>query len=262
MTVAERQASQNPVIALRDVTFAYDTVPVLEDATLDVQEREFISMIGPNGGGKTTLLKLILGLLRPSAGEVRVFGGRPESARRRIGYTPQHARHDPQFPVNVMDVVLMGRLERRWGGAYSKADKAAAFEALEEVELSDLPNQPFDALSGGQRQRVLIARALVCDPALLLLDEPTAHVDVVASTRLLEILQKLNERMTILMVSHDLGFVSSFVKSVVCVNRRVVIHPTSEITGEIIKDIYGGDMRMVRHDHRCAEDEHTHDRVH
>ena len=246
------------VISLDNVIFAYNAVPVLEHVDITVEAGEFISIVGPNGGGKTTLLKLILGLLRPAKGEVRVFGEPPVRVRRRIGYTPQHARYDPQFPVTVTDVVLMGRLEQRWAGRYAKRDKQAALEALDELGLRQVAAERFDALSGGQRQRVLIARALACAPELLLLDEPTASIDLAAETRLLEVLQRLNDRMTILMVSHDLGFVSNVVKSVVCVNRRVVVHPTSEITGEIIQELYGDDLRMVRHDHRCSEEGHRH----
>lgn len=246
------------VISMERVSFAYDGTPALEDVTLDIQERDFVTIVGPNGGGKTTLLKVILGLLRPSKGVVRVFGEPPRRVRHRVGYTPQHALYDPQFPVTVMDVVLMGRLEHHWGGRYSKPDRQAAQAALAEMGLTDLEDHPFDSLSGGQRQRALVARALVCSPDLLLLDEPTANVDSRAENRILRILQELNLRMTILMVSHDLGFVSTMVRSVMCVNRSVVVHPTSDITGEIIKDLYGGDYRMVRHDHRCAEDGHTH----
>ena len=246
------------IISFRDVTFGYGPAPVVEGVSLDIGPRELVSVIGPNGGGKTTLLKLILGELAPHAGQVRVFGETPARARPRIGYSPQHPRYDPLFPVTVMDVVLMGRLERHWGGWYSSADKGAAKAALDEVDLVDLAGRPFHALSGGERQRALLARALVCDPELLLLDEPTANVDMAVESKVLGILRRLNERMTIILVSHDLGFVSSVVSTVVCVNRRVVVHPTSEITGEIIQDIYGKDLRMVRHDHRCAEGGHTH----
>ena len=249
--------SAEPVISLRDVSFSYDGMRVIENADVTVRDREWACVVGPNGGGKTTLLKLVLGLVQPEAGEVRVFGGSPERARLRVGYMPQRVQHDPQFPVTVTDVVLMGRLGRRLGGPYSKADREAAQVALEEVALAELAKRPFSALSGGQQQRVLIARALACEPDLLLLDEPTANIDALVETKLFEILQALNARMTILMASHDLGFVSSLADSVICVNRRVIIHPTSEITGEIIRDIYGGDLRLVRHDHRCAEKGHS-----
>ncbi|MCP4643918.1 MAG: metal ABC transporter ATP-binding protein [bacterium] len=245
-----------PPISLCGASFAYGSRVALENVCLDVPAGDFISVIGPNGGGKTTLLKLILGLLKPAEGTVRVYGVPPRRARRRMGYTPQHAHHDPKFPVTVMDVVLMGRLDRHWGGRYAAADRDKAMDALREMELADLPDRPFEALSGGQRQRVLIARALVSDPDVLLLDEPTANVDAMAGNRLLELLAQLNDRMTILMVSHDLGFVAEMVRHVICVNRNVVMHPTSDITGETIKDIYGAELRMVRHDHHIEGHDH------
>ena len=249
--------AEKPVVMLEKVSFSYDGVPALEDVNLTIFELDFLSIVGPNAGGKTTLLKIILGLLKPASGTVRVFGEAPVKARSRIGYMPQQASLDFLFPVTVLDVVLMGRLGNgKSFGLYRRADKEAAVESLKRVELYQARNRSFGQLSGGQRQRVLIARALVSNPDLLLLDEPTANVDAVIETELYEILKQLNEKMTIALVTHDLGFVSRYVKSVACVNRRVVVHPTSEITGEIINEIYGCDMQMVRHDHRCSEEGH------
>jgi zinc transport system ATP-binding protein len=240
------------VVSLRDVTFSYGGSPALENVSLSVADREAVCIVGPNGGGKTTLVKLILGLLSPQRGEVRVFGLPPQQARLRIGYMPQHVQHDSQFPVTVMDIVLMGRLGKgTLGGVMgwpNRADRRAAKEALAQVDMEEFWRRPFAALSGGQRQRVLIARALCCKPDLLLLDEPTSNVDSLVESRLLDLLRELNRQMTILMVSHDLGFVSGLVESVICVNRRVVVHRTSEMTGKAINDIYGAEVRMVRHD--------------
>jgi zinc transport system ATP-binding protein len=238
--------STEPVISLRDVAFSYGGAPALENVNLSIHQRQAVCIVGPNGGGKTTLVKLILGLLTPQRGQVRVFGQPPRRARLRAGYMPQHVQHDPQFPVTVMDIVLMGRLRGLLGWP-GRADRRAALDALAQVGMEDFVPRPFAALSGGERQRVLIARALCCKPDLLLLDEPTSNVDSMVEARLLDLLRELNQRMTILMVSHDLGFVSGLVESVVCVNRRVVVHPTSEMTGQAIRDIYGGEVRVVRH---------------
>jgi zinc transport system ATP-binding protein len=250
--------SEVPVIEFDRLSFSYGgPVSILEDVTFAVAERDFACIIGPNGGGKTTLLKLILGLLRPGVGHVRVLGGPPHVARRRIGYMPQHTQLDPQFPVDVLDVVLMGRLGKgRCFGPFGRRDKEVALQALREVGIHDLRNRPFSALSGGQRQRVLIARALACEPDVLLLDEPTANLDIGVQDDFHQLLHEMNKRLTLLMVSHDVGFVSKFVKKVICVNRRVIVHSTESLTGEAIREIYGRDMDMVLHgDHH---DGHVH----
>lgn len=238
-----------PVIELDGVCFSYQGFHVLDDVSMTVQQGDFLSIVGPNGGGKTTILKLILGLLKPDRGMVRVFGTSPERSRHRIGYMPQYASLDPLFPVSVLDVVLMGRLGpgTRFG-YYRRSDRLLAEEALEKLELSGLKHRPFSRLSGGQFQRVLIARALASDPELLLLDEPTANVDAAVETELYEMLHRFNEKLTIVLVTHDLGFVSRYVKTVACVNRRLIIHPTCDITGEMINEIYGTDVHMIRHD--------------
>ncbi len=240
---------ETPVVEFENITFSYDGLPVLKDVNLTVEDRDFLAIVGPNAGGKTTILKLMLGLLKPRSGTVRIFGDSPEKARKHIGYMPQHTSLDLMFPVNVLDVVLMGRLGEHKLGFFRKRDKDIARESLQKVEMSGFDDRPFSDLSGGQRQRVLIARALASKPELLLLDEPTSNIDVAVETELFEILHELNKTKTVVLVTHDLGFVSSVVKHVACVNRRVIVHPTSEITGELINDIYGTDVHMVRHDH-------------
>jgi zinc transport system ATP-binding protein len=236
-----------PVVEFENVTFSYDGLPVLRDVNLTVEKLDFLAIVGPNAGGKTTMLKLMLGLLKPRNGTIRIFGTSPDKARKHIGYMPQYTSLDLMFPVDVLDVVLMGRLGEHKTGFFSKEDKRIAHESLAQVEMNGFDDRPFSDLSGGQRQRVLIARALASNPELLLLDEPTSNIDVAVETELFEILHDLNK--TIVLVTHDLGFVSCFVKHVACVNRNVVVHPTSEITGELINEIYGTDVHMVRHDH-------------
>ncbi|MFH1035660.1 MAG: metal ABC transporter ATP-binding protein [Pseudomonadota bacterium] len=249
--------NQPAAIDIRDLGFAYNGEPVLSEVNLTVAPRDFAAVVGPNGGGKTTLLKLILGLLTPSAGRLSVLGQTPAAARTLIGYMPQHPQMDYSFPVTVLDVVLMGRLGCGGGlGRYNRADRRAAGQALAQVGLAELGERPFHDLSGGQRQRVLIARALAGEPRLLLLDEPTANVDVRGEREVFELLKELNQHIVVVVVSHDLGFVSPYVQNVICVNRRVVSHPTSQVTGQVIADIYGGEVRMVRHDHHqdCRHD--------
>ncbi|NLB54243.1 MAG: ABC transporter ATP-binding protein [Lentisphaerae bacterium] len=240
------------LIHFEDVDFSYNRNPVLENVNLTIKRNELVSVVGPNGGGKTTFLLLILNVIKPTRGKISVFGKEPGAVRSRIGYVPQHLMFDTKFPASVLDVVLTGIADRHIFGLYSKADKTDALDALAEVDVAQLANRPFAGLSGGQRQRVLTARALVTDPELLLLDEPTSNVDSATERKLTEILRKLNKRMTIVLVSHDLGFVMDMVQKVICINKRAVMHPTSQITGEVIQDIYGNPVRMVRHDHSCS----------
>lgn len=238
-------------VIFQDIDFSYNATPVLENVSFTIQEKSFVSIVGPNGGGKTTLLKLMLGLLKPSQGTITIFGTPPDKARSFIGYMPQYIQFDPYFPVTVLDVVLMGRLQAGMRlGPYRKKDKTVCLEALRKLEMYDMRNQPFGTLSGGQRQRVLVARALAAEPQILLLDEPTSNVDMAVETELFDLLHALSETITVVVVSHDLGFVSHYVERVVCVNRQVFVHPTTAITGELINKLYGAHVRMVQHEHR------------
>lgn len=236
------------IITIENMNFSFDGKnPVLRDVNLRVREKESACIVGPNGGGKTTLFRLILGLLKPDSGKISVFDTSPEQARKRTGYVPQHTFFDRMFPVSVMDVVLMGRVEKHFWGPYRKEDRNAVMEALEKVDIAELARRSFSELSGGQRQRVLIARALVSDPDLILLDEPTANVDPAVEEHILDILNKLAGSRCVLVVSHDLGFVSSIFEEVICVNRQVAVHPTAEISGSSIEEIYGCELRAVKH---------------
>lgn len=251
----ETVARGEPVIELREVGFAYGEQPVLTGVNLSIFDRDFVSIVGPNGGGKTTLMRLIIGLLHPRTGTVRIFSAPPSRVRARIGYMPQHVQLDPHFPVCVADVVLMGRMGiTRSIGPFSKPDRDAARQALADVGLEDFYGRPFSALSGGQRQRVLIARALACEPDLLLLDEPTAGLDLRVQDDLYELLGALSEKLTVVLVAHDVGFVSKFVKTVICVNRTVHVHSSGDLSKEAIIQLYGRDVRLLHHEHQgpCA----------
>ncbi len=228
-----------PIIDIQDVTYSYAGHPVLEEVNLSIEHKDFVAMIGPNGGGKTTLLKLILGLIRPDKGVVRVNGLSPIKASPGIGYVPQNVNINNNFPISAMDVVLMGSYDpkRRWA-RHSDASRKDAREALERMGMAEYADHKIGALSGGQRQRVFIARALVTRPSLLLLDEPTASIDTKGQTDFFKLLKDLNRDITVVVVSHDLLVISRYVKSVACINRRLHFHHQAEITGEMLETMY------------------------
>ncbi len=227
------------IIEIKNIWFAYNGQTVLEDVSLDIRQGDFIAMIGPNGGGKTTLLKLMLGLLRPNKGAIRVLGESSQKASHHIGYVSQDVHINRSFPITAIDVVLMGKLEpgKRWAKS-SVQDRTDALDALERLEIADYESCKIGELSGGQRQRVFIARALVTQPKVLLLDEPTASIDAKGQAEFYRLLKELNKDITILVVSHDLVAISTYVKSVACVNKRLHYHHQAEITGEMLEEMY------------------------
>jgi zinc transport system ATP-binding protein len=209
-------------VKLEKVTFAYREQNIIENVSFTLKDGEFMGVFGPNGGGKTTLLKLIMGFLKPSKGTIEVLGMSPKDAQPYIAYVPQSLRFDRQFPVTVGEVVLSGRLfNLPWYGRFRKEDERIAEEIMESLRLSHLKKHPFGDLSGGQAQRTLIARALVSNPKLLLLDEPTASVDAKAEAEIYEILNDLKGKMTIIMVTHHLRTAIKQVQRVLCVNKTV-----------------------------------------
>jgi len=240
-----------PAIDVRDVTFAYDKEPVLERVTFEVEPNDFLAVIGPNGGGKSTLLKIMMGILQPRQGEVKIFGQSPLRSGPLIGYVPQETGHNLDFPVTVTDVVLMGLLHRRnrWR-RYGPDAKAKALDALAQVGIGEhFSNRRIGELSGGQRQRVLIARALVSDPKILMLDEPTASIDFLGQKEIYELLERLNERMTVILVSHDMSMVMGYAKHVLYVQRSAVMHTIDPHTRyQIRKEL------QAREGHYCPAD--------
>lgn len=248
------------MISVRHLWAGYNDRPVLEDINLSVKEQDFIGLIGPNGGGKTTLLRVLLGLLPPTKGQVRIMGQPVEKGRRHIGYVPQAVEFDHDFPISVWEVARMGRLgRRRLLQRYTAADDEVVAHSLRSVGMYDLRDRPIGELSGGQRQRTYIARALASEPEILILDEPMAGVDPQATANVYELLRELNEDVTILLVTHDMGAISSYVKTVGCLNRRLVYHGGEEITEDMLETGYACPIDLIAHGipHRVFP-EHTH----
>ncbi|MDT8401801.1 MAG: ABC transporter ATP-binding protein [Bacteroidales bacterium] len=233
------------LIELKNVSASYNGDPALERVNFSIREGDFTGVIGPNGGGKTTLLKVILGLMKPTAGEV--IYNRDNLKKNQIGYLPQIAEGDRNFPVSVKDVVLSGLMIIKGHNArMSSEDSKRADFVLQELGIHHLSNRPLDKLSGGELQRVYLCRALIGSPKLLLLDEPGNFVDTSFEQGFYEILKELNKSVTIMMVSHDVGTISTYVKSFACVNRKLNYHDSGRITTEQLK-AYDCPIQLIAH---------------
>lgn len=253
----------NEVISVRNLWAGYDDDVVLEDINFSVKAHDFIGLIGPNGGGKTTLMRVLLGLVKPMRGQVAIMGKPPELGREHIGYVPQIIDFDRSFPITIFDVVRMGRLgHRRLFQRYNTQDNEIALAALRDVEMESLQDAPIGELSGGQRQRVLIARALASQPQILLLDEPTSSIDPKVSLNIYELLQRLNERMAIILISHDMNAISSYVKTIGCVSRKMFYHAEKAVTAQMLEAAYQCPIDLIAHGlpHRHLH-EHVHEEV-
>ena len=245
---AQNATERREVISVQHLWAGYDDEEVLEDVNLSVYERDFVGVIGPNGGGKTTLIKVLLGLVPVTRGLVRIMGEPVTEGRRHVGYVPQVVEFDRAFPISVWEVARMGRLGRhRLLRRLTSADDAIVAQALDDVGMLPLRDGPIGELSGGQRQRAYIARALASQPAILLLDEPTSSVDPRTSTSIYELLRRLNERVTILMISHDLSAISSYVKTVGCLNRHLFYHEEGELGPEMLDLAYQCPIDLIAH---------------
>lgn len=239
-----------PAIDLRGVTVTLGGSVVLDRIDLAVGEGEFLGIVGPNGGGKTTIARVVLGLVRPDAGTVRVLGGSPREARGRVGYVPQRLDFDRDFPIRAIDVVLMGRLGKPARiGPFRGEDRDRARAALERVGVGDLAERQIGSMSGGQLQRVVIARALAADARVLLLDEPTSNLDANATAALYDLLAELHDGLTIVLIDHDLGVMHRLVQSVACVNRSVFHGHMRDLTGEVLERMYGHPVEILHHAH-------------
>ncbi|UNC93086.1 metal ABC transporter ATP-binding protein [Candidatus Contubernalis alkaliaceticus] len=238
------------IIEVKNLYVYYNNHCALEDINLEVKQNDFLGLIGPNGAGKSTLLKVLLGLVTPGHGKVKIFGESPQKVRGRLGYVPQHVNFDKRFPIKVMDVVSMGRINKSSSifNRYSRADLTLVDTILQKLDIGFLRNRQIGQLSGGELQRVLIARALVAEPDILLLDEPTASVDANSKSQIYSILQSLNnDNMTIILVTHDIGVISSHVKTIACLNVNMYYHGEAEFSGDVIEQIYGCPVELVAH---------------
>ncbi len=232
------------LIELVNVTAGYGKNIVLRNVNLTINTNDFIGIIGPNGGGKTTLIKLLIGQLKPFTGEV-IYHTKGNGSL--IGYLPQASQIDKNFPISVREVVLSGLLEKKGiFGGYSRQQKSVALDLMKQVGIANLQNKSIGQLSGGQLQRALLCRALISDPQVLILDEPNTYVDSNFEGELYEMLRKLNERMAIVMVSHDLGTITSYVKTIACVNGTLFYHQSNQITNEQLA-AYNCPIQIIAH---------------
>lgn len=242
-------------IEVENVTFAYGKNLILENVNFSVEEGDFLALIGPNGGGKTTLLKVLVGLLKPQEGSVKIFGERVPNKKNLVGYVPQNTNANVEFPITVAQCVATGKYGL-------KADSAEVSALLARVGMAGFETRRLGALSGGQRQRVLVARALAAKPKILFLDEPSSSMDAAGQASLFNLLAELNAEMTIVLVSHDLMALSKHVKSVACVNGCVHFHGGNGLNGDVLHEAYGCDMELITHGMMAHRVLSTHDHTH
>jgi zinc transport system ATP-binding protein len=252
-------------VHIDNLTIYYGKTPALTSVCLDVEEGEYLGIIGPNGGGKTSLLKAILGLVPIVSGTVEVYGEKAGRNRPAIGYVPQYASMDRQFPISMLEVVLTGLMKPGFSPfkRFTQKEKERAYELLERVGIGALAKRRVSELSGGEFQKMLIARALAVNPKLLLLDEPTASVDAGSRVQIYKLLEELSREMTIILVTHDLLAVASQVKRLACLNGSLVYHGKPELSESVVNTLYGCPVDLIAHGvpHRVLK-EHDHDHKH
>lgn len=234
------------LISLRGVGVSYDGHVALENVDLDIYDDDFIGVIGPNGGGKSSLAKAILGAV-PHSGTIAIDNSLRCGNHYKIGYMPQVSQFDRRFPISIEEVALSGlQSDKGFFGLYKTADRRLAARLLDEAGIGDIASQPIGEVSGGQMQRALLCRAIISDPRLLILDEPTNFVDSRFGRELYAMLQRLNSRMAVVMITHDVGTITSVVKSIVCVNRHVHRHDSNIITTEQLRE-YNCPIQIISH---------------
>ncbi len=250
----------NTAVNIKNITCWYGKNKALSDVTLTVQKGDYLGIMGPNGGGKSTLLKSILGFVKPQSGTIEIYGEKLSAKTKNfLGYVPQFTYIDRKFPISVKEVIYSGQLKgflHPFYHARSENGEKALFQ-LERLGIQDLASRQISQLSGGEFQRLLIARALAASPKILLLDEPTASVDPASRNTIYRLLNDINKEMTIIMVTHDTGAISSSIKKLACLNQTLVYHGEPKLTNEIITTMYGCPIDLIGHGipHRVLADE-------
>jgi len=245
---AGQSDSEAIIVSLRGIAAAYDNNTVLHDVNLDIYNRDFLGIIGPNGGGKTTLIKVILGLLKPTAGNILFFENEEPVNSLTMGYLPQYNSIDKKFPICVEEVILSGLSSKKsLVGKFTKEQKEKASQMVIRMGLEGLERRPIGQLSGGQLQRALLGRAIISDPHLLILDEPSTYIDKQFEARLYELLTEINKECAIILVSHDIGTVLQNVKSIACVNETLDYHPDAGVTSEWLEKNFHCPIEVLGH---------------
>lgn len=253
----------NPIIEIKHLSAGYDERTVLRDVNLAVYQRDFLGIIGPNGGGKTTLIKCILGLLKPTGGEI-LFHSSRSASQFTMGYLPQYNSIDRKFPITIEEVILSGLSSKKsLISRYSAAHREKAREVILRMGLEGLEERAIGALSGGQLQRALLGRAIISDPEVIILDEPSTYIDKQFEARLYELLAEINKDCAIILVSHDIGTILQQVKSIACVNETLDYHPDTGVTGEWLERNFHCPIELLGHGtvpHRVlGEHKHSHE---
>jgi len=245
----------NAVITVDHLNFAYNNVvdggAALQDVCFEVQRNDLVCVVGPNGGGKSTLLRLLCGILIPNSGIIKILNDSPQNARQKVGYMAQSISLDPAFPVNALDVVMQGSVKSNFGMWMNRSVRQRALEVMHDLGVADLKTKRCSELSGGQRQRVLLARALMNQPELLLLDEPTAGADVRVQEDFHELLHSLRGQMTMLVVSHHLQYVCGCYDYVLCVNHTLHRHELSRNDAVDWEDVFNHEVGRIKHSEHC-----------
>lgn len=252
----------NSIIKIENLSAGYDRKTVLHDINLEISEKDFLGIIGPNGGGKTTLMKVILGLLKPSEGKITFYDNEMPVEQLEIGYLPQYNSIDKKFPISVYEVILSGlNRQKSLFSRFTKEHHERVKETISMMGLEGMENKPIGQLSGGQMQRALLGRAIVSNPKAIILDEPNTYIDKRFEARLYSLLEEINKQRAVILVSHDIGSVLQTVKSIACVNGTLDYHPQSEVSAEWIEEKLQCPIELLGHGelpHRVLK-KHNHD---